>query len=93
MDIYHVSRNTISVTEEFTPGKKIPIEEGLNIVFLAARLLGGEFKCLIDKHVQLAQSVETKSRTVNTDILSGTRSNKLTSEFAATQNVLKKWPV
>ena len=88
MDIYHVSRSTIAVTESFTPGKKIPIEEGIELVFLAARLMGGEFRCLIDKYARVA---EISSRTLNSAISSGTMLNSGTSASAVTQNVLKKW--
>ncbi len=88
MEIYRVSRSTIAVTETFTLGKKIPIEEGIELVFLAARLMGGEFKCLIDKYVQAAG---TSSRTLNSAILSGTMLNSGTSASAVTQNALKKW--
>lgn len=45
MDIYHVSRSTIAVTESFTSGKKMPIEEGFEVVFLAARLRSEIFPC------------------------------------------------
>ena len=45
MDIYHVSRSTIAVTESFTSGKKMPIEEGIEVVFLAARLRSEIFQC------------------------------------------------
>lgn len=38
MDIYHVSRSTIAVAECFTSKSKIPIEEGVKLLFLAARL-------------------------------------------------------
>lgn len=89
MEIHHVSRSTIAVTEQFTPGKKIPIEDGLELVFLAARLMGGEFRCLINKHVPPA---EIQSRIPNNAISSGTMSTSAVSESAATQNALKKWP-
>lgn len=89
MEIHHVSRSTIAVTEHFTPGKKIPIEEGIDLVFLAARLLGSEFQCLIDKY---APPAEIKSRTLNNAIISGTMSTSEVSESAAAQNVQRKWP-
>ena len=89
MEIHHVSRSTIAVHEQFTPGKKIPIEEGLELVFLAARLLGGEFKCLINKY---APPAAIQSKTVNNAIFSGMMSNSEASESAATQNVQRKWP-
>ena len=69
MDIYHVSRSTIAVAECFTSKSKIPIEEGVKLLFLAARLMGGEFKCLADKY---AQDAETSSRIPNCGITSGT---------------------
>lgn len=89
MEIHHVSRSTIAVTEQFTPGKKIPIEEGLELVFLAARLMGGEFRCLINKY---APPAEIKSRTLNNAISFGMTSTSEASESAATQNALKKCP-
>lgn len=89
MEIHHVSRSTIAVHEQFTPGKKIPIEDGVELVFLAARLMGGEFRCLINKY---APPAEIQSRTLNNAIFSGTMSTSEVSESAATQNALKKWP-
>ena len=88
MEIYHVSRSTIAVAECFTSKSKIPIEEGVKLLFLAARLMGGEFKCLSDKY---AQDAGNSSRTLNSAISSGTMLNSGTSASAVTQNVLKKW--
>lgn len=89
MEIYHVSRSTIAVAECFTSKSKIPIEEGVKLLFLAARLMGGEFKCLADKY---AQDAEIRSKTVNNAIFSGMMSTSEASESAVTQNVQRKWP-